>query len=142
MERHRENFGIENGVEKRYILKDVFDEVSKKIKYDGNYGDELIRQYDGKKILIGPFIIDEGRGVCRHQALVTAAVLEKMTDEKLLGGKARINRNLHPQMGGHAWAEYRTSIGEVAILDVAQKYFGYIEGGLWEYWSNNERGFL
>jgi len=124
--------------DKRFILEDAFNAIKSEIPYNLKYVEDVQKQYDGKKVSLGFFIGQNKGGVCRHQALASAAVLERMVDEKLLAGTARINWNRHPCLGGHAWAEYRTSQGEVVILDIAQDCCGYPKSGKWGYIAENQ----
>ncbi len=136
LETHRR---LRGGSNKEFILHDTFDVIKRAMPYNLEYVKRIARQYNGAKVLLGGFFIGHDKGsVCRHQALGSAAILERMVDEGLLAGKARINWNYHPCLGGHAWAEYRTSQGELGVLDIAQDYFGYPESGKWGYKAENQ----
>lgn len=77
-----------------------------------------------------------GGGVCRHQALLGAYLLEKLIRDGKIGGKVSIDRN-SVQNAGHAWIRYTNSKGKVFIIDQAQKYIGLLndtdKNGRWFY---------
>jgi hypothetical protein len=85
-----------------------------------------------QEIELGAFM-RAGVGVCRHQALVCAAVLEDFKDAGYLDGHISVDRNERwnpddeKDKGGHAWVRYTTPKGTPYILDVAQNYFGTLE---------------
>ncbi len=66
-------------------------------------------------------------GVCRHQALLTAYLLEKLISEKKIEGKVSVDRNRKKGKVGHAWARYTDSEGTIFILDPARNYYGLLE---------------
>jgi hypothetical protein len=85
-----------------------------------------------KKVTLGVFI-EAGVGLCRHQNLACAAIIERLIDEDILRGTVSIDRNSSDE-GGHAWCRYTDPSGEVIILDVTQEYFGNIYGEHhWDY---------
>lgn len=75
--------------------------------------------------------LERGIGVCRHQALLTAALLELLKKKGIVGGSARLNRSRQwtqaGEPGGHAWVRYTNSAGEVWILDVTNNFVGTLE---------------
>ncbi len=79
-----------------------------------------------------------GGGVCRHQGLLVAYLLEKLiTEHKIKGKKVSVDRN-HTKDNGHAWARYTSSSGAVWIIDPAKKYIGTLKNAkedenLWPY---------
>ena len=78
------------------------------------------------KIQLGIYILNK-TGVCRHEALLAGYFLEKLIKEGILTGKVSIDRNTIKGRGGHAWVRYTNSIGEVFIIDPAQKYIGRLK---------------
>ena len=105
------------------ILDEVWALVNTVMPFDKNRVEEVtssLAQPDSK-IALSRFI---GGGVCRHQALLTGYLLERLSNEGLVGGKVSVDRNYVPGKGGHAWVRYTNSIGAVYILDSAQKYIG------------------
>ncbi len=83
---------------------------------------------NGKKIDLG-YYIDEGVGVCRTQAVLSAYIVERMINEGLLKGSISIDRSSQRVIdgSGHAWARFTDEDGNVFIIDPAQKYVGPIE---------------
>ena len=75
--------------------------------------------------------IDEGVGVSRHQALLTATIIEILHNRGILNGLASVEHNNewkeNGENGGHAWVRYTDSIGSVFVLDVAKNFFGTLE---------------
>ena len=123
----------EMGVVKRgKILRTVFDTVKESMpRQDYEAVKEIIRKYgvqeDGK-VSLGVFL-EEGAGVCRHDALACSALLERFKEEGTIKGVASLDRN-STHLGGHAWCRYTNSINEVFILDVAQNFLGRLEESL------------
>lgn len=115
------------------------------------YDDELVAQdveeFRNKKVNLNYFLQggriarstgqtqEQGYGVCRHQALLAAYILEKMTREGAIRGSARIDRNTIKGRGGHAWAVFRTPDGREYIIDPAQEYAGPIEAAPTDGWK-------
>lgn len=64
--------------------------------------------------------IDEYGGICRHQALVNAWILERALKEGHLSGKV-----FYETGAGHAWTVYRQSDGKEIIIDSAQNTWKY-----------------
>lgn len=135
---------------KDLALSIIFRTVMKTMQYNAEKADLLTHMLTGgqrdKKIHLAPFI-ENGVGVCRHQALLTAYLIEKLTQEEdplfRLNGKLSLERNAiadrdENKSGAHAWVRYTNTNGEVYIVDVAQKKYGKLddlakEPGNWEY---------
>ena len=64
--------------------------------------------------------IDEYGGICRHQALVNAWILERALKEGRLSGKVFYEKGY-----GHIWTVYRQSDGKEVIIDSAQNTWKY-----------------
>lgn len=115
-------------VRKHKVLGAVYDTVEQAIRYDADAVKHLIESFgvenDGK-ISIDAFI-EEGVGVCRHQALACAAVLELFKRDGFISGKPSIDRN-RTSRRGHAWCRYTNSYVDIFILDVAKRYFGRLD---------------
>jgi hypothetical protein len=82
--------------------------------------------------------IDEGVGVSRHQALLTATIIEILRRRGVVTGVASVERNKYwkenGENGGHVWAQYTDSDGSVLILDVAKNFIGTLD-------ESQERGY-
>jgi hypothetical protein len=124
------NKAMRNGViEKDKILQAVYETVAEAMpKQDDSAVEEIIHRYgvekDGK-ISLDVFLLEDV-GVCRHDALACAALLELFKEDGIIRGKPSVDRN-STSLGGHAWCRYTNSAGEVFILDVAQGYLGKLE---------------
>ena len=132
---------VDGKISRSEVLRAVFDTVKSEMDYsqDGVDGilqrvadqDGLPRFRNGDKLELSMFM-KEGVGVCRHQALVCAALLERFKDEGHIRGDISVDRNERAKTederaGGHAWVRYTSSDGHIMILDVAQKYFGLLK---------------
>lgn len=122
-------------VDKNRILRAVYNAVKGAMKYDDASVEEIISKYgvenDGKISL--NIFLHEGVGICRHQALACAALLERFKKYGHISGKPSVDRNSLCN-GGHAWCRYTNSFGNVYILDVAQNYIGRLEDvEKWDY---------
>ncbi len=139
------------GVERNHLLMGIFDTVTEHLPYDKTKTREVIlKQIKTKDDLIslGDFI-REHAGVCRHQAVACAALMELLgEDQELksidahLKGKPSVDRNRYNGQG-HTWARYTSPTGLVVILDVANNFIGHLnseetqkkikKGTLWPY---------
>ncbi len=125
----------EGMVDKNLALGAVFAHVRDHMRYDKNTVEQIFQRtgkgIDGSKIALDAYIAN-GAGVCRHQALFAGALLEKLTRDGILSGKASVDRNMikrdvDDKYDGHAWVRYTNSRGTVFILDVAQNRIGTLD---------------
>lgn len=130
----------DGSVDRGKVLQSVFTTVSEKMKYSQEGVDNTLQELaeasgsdkliDGTKVNLGDFI-EDGVGVCRHQALVTGYLLQRMKKEGYIRGDASVERSQrwspNGEREGHAWVRYTASTGDVMILDIAQRYFGLLE---------------
>ena len=95
------------------------------MKYDGDAVEELSATYAGDlNVSIGEYI-EKGIGVCRHQGLLAAYIVEKMISDGKLAGKAKVERNTIQEFGGsHAWATFEAEDGTEYVIDAAQNFVG------------------
>lgn len=117
----REGTGIRRG-----ILSEVLEIVKEAIPYDQAKIDQLHQSLGvrtGQKIALGAYISQKG-GVCRHQALLAAYLLERLGKEGYVNGKVSVDRNFLADGRGHAWVRYTNSFGKIFIIDPAQNYIG------------------
>jgi len=124
---------IDENVRKNLVLEAVFQTVKEAMpKQDEKAVEELVKKYGAQndcKINLDVFL-DEGTGVCRHDALACAATLELFKKEGIITGKPSVDRNsdsFDGKVQGHAWCRHLNSIGQVFILDVAQNFIGRLE---------------
>jgi len=116
------------------LLRTVYDAVAEKMPKQNN---DAVRKLvlregleNGSKVSLGVFL-KEGVGVCRHDALACAVLLELFKKEGVIQGKASADRN-SMVFGGHAWCRYTNSAEEKWILDVRQGYIGRLEEAILE----------
>lgn len=119
------------------VLDTVFNYVLDIMPYNKEKTEEIRKKYPpDKKISLNVFILNKA-GVCRHQALLTGYLIERMIKEGLIQGQVRINRNYVKNIGGHTWVKYTDNNGQVYIIDPAQKFCGTLEEakkkGTWFY---------
>ncbi len=122
----------EYGEIKNHILREVWGLVREVMPYNSDWVDQIQQKYPEphQKIYLSVFLIhhdnsgEYGGGVCRHQALLTAYLLERLCKDGFLGGTVSVDRNVIKGEGGHAWVRYTNSVGKVFILDPAQEYIG------------------
>lgn len=117
-------------------LTAAFESATEKLDYDKPMADAVSELYSDKKIDLEVFL-NEGKGVCRHQALLAAYYIERSIDGGFMKGSVSVDRNSIEGRGGHAWARYTASDGTVYILDPAQQFVGTLEdsrsNGGWNY---------
>jgi len=104
---------------KSELLSDVYDLVQKKLPYSQEKERRISLKYGIKpdqKVLLDIYL-KEKAGVCRHQALLAAYLLERMKKENIVRGTVSVDRNYVPRRGGHAWVRYVNSAGIVFIID-------------------------
>ena len=108
------------------LLLEVWNLVGEVMPYDSDKaeGIENSSLEPDTEINISNFI---GGGGCRHQALLTAYLLERLAKEGYVGGSVSFDTNYVPNKGAHAWARYENSKGEIFILDPAQGYIGALK---------------
>lgn len=128
---------MEDGiVRKEKILQAVYDTVTEAIPVQSSTRvKRLLQALDiGKdeKISLDVFL-EYGVGVCRHDALACAALLELFKKDGFVNGKPSVDRN-SDKGEGHAWCRYTNSIGEVCILDVMLKYIGNLTDASEDIW--------
>lgn len=126
----REGVEFKNG-----LLNDVYDVVRETLAYDDDYVDKMANDYRDKKINLSVFL-DAGKGVCRHQALLTGYLLERLARDGYVGGKVSVQRNAIRGVGAHAWARYENQNGDIYVIDPTQGYIGRLEDapeGTWLY---------
>lgn len=109
---------------KQSLLGEVWYLVKEVMPFNQEFVEEFLKSLPepDTKVSLTAYI-GEG-GVCRHQALLTGYLLERLKREGLVKGQVSVDRNAVKDRGGHAWVRYTNSAGEVFILDPAQDYIG------------------
>lgn len=120
---------------KEGIIQTVFEVVKTYLPYDSRKTSMISRSVGQDGLISLCRFIEQRAGVCRHQALLAAYLLERLVREGKLSGKASAERN--SVLGFvHAWARYESSKGTVFIIDPAQGYAGpldQVSGKQWRY---------
>lgn len=109
----------------------VFEEVRKAMPYTKDlksFNADIERTFGGRKINLGYFL-SRNEGVCRHQALLHGAIVERLIDEGVLNGRIGVDRGMDfnetsQDWDGHQWVRYTTSDGKVIYIDPAHHYIG------------------
>ena len=121
------------------LLRAAYEKVPSLMTYDDAAVNEMVQQFKAirpdQKVALDHFVL-KGVGVCRHQALLLAYFLEKLSNERdpamRITGTFSLERNsvrtpTH-QLGAHVWVRYTTGTsGHVAILDPAQHVFAKLD---------------
>jgi hypothetical protein len=105
------------------VCSEVFAFVREVLLYDGSAIEKIATEKKNQPVEIDEFI-RKGIGVCRHQGVLAAYLIGNLIKEGYIGGKISVDRNYIPDKGGHGWARYTDSNGEVMIIDAAQKFVG------------------
>lgn len=108
------------------VAEAAFESALELLQYDKDFADEIRDEYKDQKINLDVFL-SARKGVCRHQALLTAYYIERFIADGKMNGKISVDRNIIPDRGGHAWARYTAPNGVVYIMDPAQKFFGTLQ---------------
>lgn len=117
-------------ISRQNIISSIFDVVSHTMVYS----EEVTKAVDQKKRADDTTDLSdylrEKAGVCRHQALACAWLMERFIESGDLDGRISVDANeilmADKHICGHAWARYAesTDAASVTILDVAHNYLG------------------
>jgi transglutaminase-like putative cysteine protease len=113
--------------------------------YNLEAAENLSRPHYGTKGLISlSEYVERGVGVCRHQCLLAAVILETLAENKIVAGKSGVERNHDLDANGaHAWATFETPGGQKFVLDPAQDFVGTKDKahaeGRWKYYLPADR---
>lgn len=137
-------------VDKSLVLNSVYELVTEQMPYSLDGVKEVNKKLgvtDFRKVSLSAYA-SKNTGVCRHQALLVATILEILKNRGVLNGAISVDRNLQwtdeGEQEGHAWARYTSKAGQVFILDVAHQFIGtleqsqQIESG-WNYLRDEEK---
>lgn len=125
----------------RAILLKVMHKVQEVMPYDGPKTERISQEHYGDKLVGLSTFLKERAGVCRHQGLLAAYMIERLIKDGHMMGAVGVERNTVEDMGGtHAWAVYKTRQNgseEVIVVDPAQSFVGTKaqaqREGRWEY---------
>lgn len=131
-------YGSSPTVFPRQVLQMVNKFTQTKMDYNLRRTEKLSRpHFNNHGIITLSEYVREGVGVCRHQCLLAALILEELVDQQKLWGKPRVERNEDTEVNGaHAWAVF-DGLGEPYVIDPAQDFVGTKEEarrqGRWKY---------
>lgn len=123
------------------ILLDVMRDVQVVMPYRDDVAEAISRPFHGDKLVKLSTYVEKQAGVCRHQGLLSAYLIERLINDGYLSGSVGIERNDSETFGGaHAWAAYRPNGSPSAndiVVDPAQYFVGSkaraIKEGRWNY---------
>ncbi len=126
------------------VTRAVFETISEKMAYDM----ELVNDWSARlhqiapehrKVNLGAYL-QEGKGVCRHMALMAAWLGGELKEMGYLKGKLTAEVNQNSRIGAHEWARYTDVNGNVTIIDPAQRYYGPLnDSNSWDYRRDEEK---
>lgn len=108
------------------LLKRVSFRVANILRYDLAETERLSEPHYGHRGLIDlSEYVEAGVGVCRHQALLAAHLIEEVIDRGYLTGEVGVERNYDIEANGaHAWAVFKSNTSKDVIVDPANNYVG------------------
>ena len=135
------DFFSRHGLPNVAILKMVERQTRRTMPYNAKRAEKLSRDYYNDRLINLSTYALKGAAVCRHEALLAAFFIERLIDDRLMGGYAGIERNTQPDLGGtHAWATHTQRVQRV--VDPTNKFVGTKQEGrqkgLWEYGLNTD----
>lgn len=114
-------------VPQQVLIKVMF-AVQQSMPYDGPKTEGISLEHYGDKLIGLSTYVKEKAGVCRHQGLLAAYLIEGLIQDGYLAGSVGVERNTVEDLGGtHAWAIFKpkTEIARTAIVvDPAQSFVG------------------
>jgi hypothetical protein len=126
------------------LLQKASFRVANVLRYDLDAVERLSEPHYGNKGLIDlSEYVEAGVGVCRHQALLAAHLIEEMIDRGYLAGQVGVERNYDREANGaHAWAVFKSEVSEDVIVDPANHFVGSRkkaqQEGRWRYVVAND----
>jgi hypothetical protein len=108
---------------KEVALNEVYKYVREKIPYDEGIYDRIAKDRGNETRLLPLSYYFEG-GVCRHQALLAAYLIEKLIGSGVLGGKVSFESNHYGIFGAHAWVRYVSRSKRIFIIDTSIGFAG------------------
>jgi hypothetical protein len=130
--------GTHGELPERTVLSVLNTRVAQALPYDGVIAEAISSDYHGDQLVPLSVFIKIGAGVCRHQGLLSAVLLERLITDGFLEGEPGIQRNNKPDYGGpHAWAILKNDTKPAIVIDPAQDFVGTKQEaktqGRWDY---------
>lgn len=137
----RQSLQRQETLQTKVVLTEVMRHVQEIMPYEANKAEDIGQQHRGDQLVGLSTYLKERAGVCRHQALLTAYIVENLIKDGYITGEVGVERNTVAKLGGsHAWAIYKTANNgseEVIVIDPAQSFVGTKaqaqKEGNWEY---------
>lgn len=132
------------GLKEDDVTKAIYETIVERMQYDlAHVNDWSNRLHtlapDHRKIDLAAYL-EEGKGVCRHMALMAAWLGGEFKAKGYLTGKLTAEVNQKAEIGAHEWARYTDRNGKVTIIDPAQRYYGSLEASReWDYRRDEEK---
>jgi hypothetical protein len=110
----------------RAVLQMVIHKVREVMPYDGPRAEAIGHNFHGDRLIGLSAYVHERAGVCRHQALLSAQLIENLLHEGYMRGSTGVERNTNEDMDGtHAWAVYkRGGDKEAIVVDPTHSFVG------------------
>lgn len=108
------------------ILERVNEITQTLLPYNDAITDRLSKpHYDNNGLINLSEYVDAGGGVCRHQCLLAAYLMEDLVENGTLSGNVRVERNRDNSLhGAHAWAVLEMPGEQPLVVDPAQDFVG------------------
>jgi hypothetical protein len=117
------------------ILKTIFDLVREILPFDLTTSNQISSAFNDDKPVSLCRYIEQKAGVCRHQAILAAYLIERLIREKKIRGNVTAERNSWSD-AAHAWVRFISPDTKEYIIDPAQGYVGLHDQapkGSWPY---------
>ncbi len=130
----------ETGRVRRYVVpRAVYDTVRHRMRYSVKRCREIHEEMQDPAMHYTHLshFMERGYGVCSHQALACAAMLEVFKTFPFVHGDVSYESSLRfrredgrPDEYGHAWTRLTRPDGSIIIMDPAQGFYGTLEEGV------------
>ncbi len=141
----RQQYGLQPTMFEDRLLNEVATYTASVLPYRLKLTEAISKPYAKDNGLVGlSTYITERAGVCRHQCLLAAHLIEELVDNGYLLGSVGVERNHDLEANGaHAWAVFKGFRGTEIVVDPAQKFVGTrpqaAKQGRWKYQLPQER---
>lgn len=107
-------------------LKTILHEVQEVIPSNEEKTNYIGYTYRGDKAIGLSTYLEKGAGVCRHQGLLAAFIIENLIKDGFMSGNVGIERNEIKGLGAHAWAIYKPTDNpkDDIVVDPTQSFIG------------------
>lgn len=102
-----------------YVLDIARNVTMTVLPYNAQKVEAFVNAYPAGTLINLSAFLEGGFGICRHQALLVAYLVDRLMREKHIPGKVCVDRSSIVGRGGHAWARYTSPQRKVFIVDAA-----------------------